>query len=172
MASCQAWRRLAAEAAPCCRKWSACFLPICPFRTSQRRLGASWDQRPTAKNRCFRSRLRRMLTNQQSQRRSSPTLRCGIQRNFEAAREQDIGGDRPGDVRGVQSPTRDATRASAHILAGQRPLNGVVTSWKRRPETGLVCGASKRPERPRATCLDWKMFKRRRGLRSALFQAR
>ena len=32
-------------------------------------------------------------------------------------------GDRPGDVRGIQSPTRDPTRASAHVLAGQRPLN-------------------------------------------------
>jgi hypothetical protein len=31
-------------------------------------------------------------------------------------------GGRPGDVRGIQSPTRDATRASAHVLAGQRPL--------------------------------------------------
>jgi hypothetical protein len=158
MASCQAWRRLAAEAAPCCRKWSACFLPICPFRTSQRCLGASWDQRPTAKNCCFRSRLRRMLTNQQSQRPSSPTLRCGIQRNFEAAREQDIGGDRSGDVRGVQSPTRDAARASAHVWAGQRPLNGVVTSWKRRHETGLVCGASSGHNDLAQRAWTWKMF--------------
>ena len=31
-------------------------------------------------------------------------------------------GDRPGEVRGIQSPTCDATRASAHVLAGQRPL--------------------------------------------------
>jgi hypothetical protein len=31
------------------------------------------------------------------------------------------------DVRGIQSPTRDATRASAHLLAGQRPLNPLLS---------------------------------------------
>jgi len=44
-----------------------------------------------------------------------------------------IEGDRPGDVRGVQSPTRDATRASAHVLAGQRPLKSLAVD-----ETGEI----------------------------------
>jgi hypothetical protein len=46
-------------------------------------------------------------------------------------------GDRPDDVRGIQSPTRDATRAGAHVLAGQRPLKSLrvfvpLRGW--RPE--------------------------------------
>jgi len=46
----------------------------------------------------------------------------GVQWSLRATAEYSGFGDRPGDVRGIQSPTRDATRASAHILAGQRPL--------------------------------------------------
>jgi hypothetical protein len=33
---------------------------------------------------------------------------------------------RPGEVRGIHSPTCDPTRAGAHVLAGQRPLKSIA----------------------------------------------
>ena len=53
-------------------------------------------------------------------------------------------GDRPDDVRGIQSPARDATRANARLLAGQRPLNPLAVASKALPTADPPRGSSSR----------------------------
>src|SRR6516164_4610500 len=48
-------------------------------------------------------------------------------------RKISVFGDRPGDGRGVQSPTCDASPARAHILACKRPLNTPCRQFNSTP---------------------------------------
>src|SRR5271165_2138229 len=64
----------------------------------------------------------------------------GVQWPVRATAKHQVSAIDQADVRGIQSPTRDATRAGAHVLAGQRPLNP-----SRACSASLTAGRSQRP---------------------------